>query len=236
MRSSIVAAVLMGTNMADVRDGAPPVRQACSLIVNSSVSLIRPSFKARNVTAAVISFEIDAGGSSSSALDWYMMAPVSPSISTAALARVVNPPPCASADSGAATTAVKSSINGSRRSLPTRRRREKSIAPLHLTELRYAPRLSREGAPPVNDWEHPLPSEPARWPRDRTRRPRFAPLRTRHRRRRRGRAARGRPARRACPNAPRGFGPARPAYSAAARPPRASKTARPGHRYRPQAW
>ncbi|MCK9911338.1 hypothetical protein MXD81_19460, partial [Microbacteriaceae bacterium K1510] len=52
----------------EVREGAPPVRQACSLIVNSSVSLRRPSFKARKTTAAVINLETDAGGNSSSAL------------------------------------------------------------------------------------------------------------------------------------------------------------------------
>ena len=68
IRSSTVAGVLIGTNMAEVREGAPPVRQACSLIVNSSVSLMRLSLRARNTTAAVISLETLAGGSSSSAL------------------------------------------------------------------------------------------------------------------------------------------------------------------------
>ncbi len=68
MRSSTVAAVLIGTNIDDVREGAPPVRQACSLIVISSVSLMRLSLRARNTTAAVISFETLAGGINSSAL------------------------------------------------------------------------------------------------------------------------------------------------------------------------
>ena len=68
MRSSTVAVVLIGTNIDDVREGAPPVRQACSLIVNSSVSLMRLSLRARNTTAAVISLQTLAGGINSSAL------------------------------------------------------------------------------------------------------------------------------------------------------------------------
>ena len=47
--SSLIGVLLLiGMNIADVPDGAPPVRQAFSLVWNSSSSLTLPSFRARN--------------------------------------------------------------------------------------------------------------------------------------------------------------------------------------------
>ena len=78
--SSTFALVPTGTNIAEVPDGAPPLRQAFSLIRYSSVSLTSPALSALNTTASSISLLMLAGGMSSSASRWNMMAPVSASI------------------------------------------------------------------------------------------------------------------------------------------------------------
>ena len=44
--SSTLAVLPSGTNIADVRDGAPPVRQAYSLIITSVSGVISPARKA----------------------------------------------------------------------------------------------------------------------------------------------------------------------------------------------
>ena len=62
--SLTVTLVLTGTIIADVPDGAPPLRQALTLIVNSSVVLMRPDLMARKSTASVISLLMLAGGAS----------------------------------------------------------------------------------------------------------------------------------------------------------------------------
>ena len=48
--------------IADVRDGAPPLRQALTLTVNSSSGLSWPDFRLRKMTASVISLLMLAGG------------------------------------------------------------------------------------------------------------------------------------------------------------------------------
>ena len=50
-----------GLREADPPDGAPPVRHACSLTLNSVSRLIRPAFSSRNTIASVISLLIEAG-------------------------------------------------------------------------------------------------------------------------------------------------------------------------------
>ncbi len=67
----------MGMNMAAVPDGAPPVRQAFSLVWNSSSGLTLPSFMALKSTASVVSLLMLAGGTSSSAACWNRIDPVS---------------------------------------------------------------------------------------------------------------------------------------------------------------
>mgnify|MGYP006953691873 CR=1 FL=1 len=67
IRPSTVAFVLPGTIMAVVPEGAPPLRHALTLMTNSSVPLILPSFNALNTTASVISLLMLAGGLRSSA-------------------------------------------------------------------------------------------------------------------------------------------------------------------------
>ena len=57
----------MAANMVEVPEGAPPLRQAFSLIRNSSVSLSLPSLMALKTTSAVISFIMLEGARSSSA-------------------------------------------------------------------------------------------------------------------------------------------------------------------------
>ena len=42
-RSSTFTRLLIAANIAEPPEGAPPLRQACSLMVNSSSSLMRPS-------------------------------------------------------------------------------------------------------------------------------------------------------------------------------------------------
>ena len=49
-----------------MRAGAPPVRQACSLITNSSVSETLPFLIASNTISSVISFAMLAGSTGAS--------------------------------------------------------------------------------------------------------------------------------------------------------------------------
>ena len=68
--SSSVSRVLTGTIIAEVPDGAPPLRHAYSLIRTASARFTSPFFKARKTTASVMSLLMLAGGASSSALCW----------------------------------------------------------------------------------------------------------------------------------------------------------------------
>ena len=67
IRSSTLTVELSGANMAELPDGAPPSRQACSLTLNWSSSLIWPAFSSRNTTASVMSLLMLAGDISVSA-------------------------------------------------------------------------------------------------------------------------------------------------------------------------
>ena len=78
--SSTLAVLPSGTNIADVRDGAPPVLQAYSLIMTSVSGVISPARKALNIMMSSISLLMLAGGTSSSALRWKRMPPESASI------------------------------------------------------------------------------------------------------------------------------------------------------------
>src|SRR5262249_44877832 len=69
-----------GTSMGEVPDGAPPLRHAFSLIKYSSLSLTSAALSALKSTVSVMSLLMLAGYMSSSALRWYMIAPVSASI------------------------------------------------------------------------------------------------------------------------------------------------------------
>ena len=79
-RSSTLTRLLSGANIVEPPDGAPPLRQAFSLIVISSSSLSLPSAIAWNTTSAVISLDMLAGGLSSSAFFSNSTVPVSASI------------------------------------------------------------------------------------------------------------------------------------------------------------
>ena len=68
--SSTLAVLPTGTNMADVREGAPPVRQACSLMRKSASSFSSPERSAMNIMMSSISLLMLAGGTFSSALRW----------------------------------------------------------------------------------------------------------------------------------------------------------------------
>ncbi len=67
IRSSTVALVPTGTNIAALPEGAPPRRQANSLMKNWSSSLMSPALSALNATASVISLAMLAGYMGSSA-------------------------------------------------------------------------------------------------------------------------------------------------------------------------
>ncbi len=79
--------------MADVRDGAPPLRQALVLTLNSVVGLSRPVAISLNTTSAVISLERLAGGIRSSAPFSNSTLPLSASIRMACAAAVWYPSP-----------------------------------------------------------------------------------------------------------------------------------------------
>ena len=66
--SSTVAVLPSGTNIADAPDGAPPVRQACTLIMTSESSFTSPAFNALNSKISSMSLLMLAGETSSSAL------------------------------------------------------------------------------------------------------------------------------------------------------------------------
>ena len=92
-RSSTDTRLWIGMNMLDVCDGAPPVRQALVLTMNSSVGLSRPCLISLNTTSAVISLERLAGGTSSSAFFSNSTLPLSASIRIAFGAAVWNGSP-----------------------------------------------------------------------------------------------------------------------------------------------
>ena len=91
-RSSTLTRLLIGANMLEVRDGAPPVRQALVLTKSSSSSFRRPCLISLNTTSAVISLERLAGATSSSALRSNSTVPLSASIRMAVGAAVLNSP------------------------------------------------------------------------------------------------------------------------------------------------
>ena len=91
-RSSTRTRLLIGANMLDVRDGAPPVRQALVLIRSSSSSFRRPCLSSLNTTSAVISLDRLAGGTSSSAFRSNSTVPLSASTRIAVGAAVLNSP------------------------------------------------------------------------------------------------------------------------------------------------
>ena len=65
-RSSTLTLLLIAANMVEPPDGAPPFRQAYSLMRYSSVGLMSPFFSALKTTSAVISFIMLEGARSSS--------------------------------------------------------------------------------------------------------------------------------------------------------------------------
>src|SRR5258707_9915975 len=56
-RSSTATLLWIGINILDVRDGAPPRRQALVLTMNASVGLSRPCLISLNTTSAVINLD-----------------------------------------------------------------------------------------------------------------------------------------------------------------------------------
>jgi hypothetical protein len=66
-RSSTETLLLMAANIVEPPEGAPPLRQAFSLMRYSSVSLMSPCVMAWNTTSAVISFIMLEGARNSSA-------------------------------------------------------------------------------------------------------------------------------------------------------------------------
>ncbi len=79
-RSSTETLLWIAAYMVEPCDGAPPLRQAFSLTVNSSVSLMRPSLSAWNTYSAVISLARLAGKIIASASRSNSTAPFSASI------------------------------------------------------------------------------------------------------------------------------------------------------------
>ena len=67
IKSLTLTSDLRFTNMADVPEGPPPVRQACSETLNVVSILSVPDFNASNATASVMSLLMLAGGTSLSA-------------------------------------------------------------------------------------------------------------------------------------------------------------------------
>ena len=74
--------------MLEVREGAPPLRQAFSLTMNSSVGFSRPCLISFSTTSVVISLERLAGGTSMSAFFSNSTLPLSASIRIAVGAAV----------------------------------------------------------------------------------------------------------------------------------------------------
>src|SRR5262249_15241316 len=87
-RSSTGTLLLIAANMVDPCDGAPPLRQAFSLTMNSSVSLRRPSLTSLNTYSAVISLARLAGKISLSASRSYSTPPFPASIRIACGAEI----------------------------------------------------------------------------------------------------------------------------------------------------
>ena len=83
---------MRAANIVEPPDGAPPRRQAFSLIRYSSLSLIVPSLTALNTTSAVISFIMLDGARSSSAFFSNSTLPLLASIRIAVGASPSKPP------------------------------------------------------------------------------------------------------------------------------------------------
>ena len=66
IRSSRLTRLWIAANMVEPCDGAPPLRQAFSLMVNSSVSFRRPCLISLNTNSSVISLARLAGATRSS--------------------------------------------------------------------------------------------------------------------------------------------------------------------------
>ena len=80
IRSSTLTRLLSGANMVEPPEGAPPLRQAFSVMVISSSSLSLPCAISLNTTSAVISLDMLAGGMSLSAFFSNSTVPLSASI------------------------------------------------------------------------------------------------------------------------------------------------------------
>ena len=91
-RSSTETLLLRMANIVEPPDGAPPLRQAFSLMRYSSVSLILPFLMALNTTSAVISFIMLEGARSSSAFFSNSTLPLEASIRIAVGASPSKPP------------------------------------------------------------------------------------------------------------------------------------------------
>src|SRR6266852_6971619 len=91
-RSSTETLLWMAANMVDPPEGAPPLRQAFSLIRYSSVSLTSPCLMAWKTTSAVISFIMLDGARNSSAFFSNSTLPLAASIRIAVGASPSNPP------------------------------------------------------------------------------------------------------------------------------------------------
>ena len=91
-RSSTETLLWIAANIVEPPEGAPPLRQAFSLMRYSSVSLISPFFSALNTTSAVISFIMLEGARSSSAFFSNSTLPLEASIRIAVGASPSKPP------------------------------------------------------------------------------------------------------------------------------------------------
>ena len=91
-RSSTETLLLMAANMVEPPAGAPPLRQAFSLMRYSSVSLTSPFLMALKTTSAVISFIMLDGARSSSAFFSNSTLPLEASIRIAVGASPSKPP------------------------------------------------------------------------------------------------------------------------------------------------
>ena len=107
IRSSIRTRLLSAANMLDPREGAPPVRQAFSLTVNSWSRVSRPSLSSRNTSSAVMILAVEAGVMGASAAFSNRTEPVSASIRIAEGTIVWNG--CAWAKAGQRAAAIRAS-------------------------------------------------------------------------------------------------------------------------------
>jgi hypothetical protein len=91
-RSSTDTLLLIAANIVDVPEGAPPLRQAFSLMRYSSVGLMSPCLMAWNTTSAVINFIMLEGARNSSAFFSNSTLPLVASIRIAVGASPSKPP------------------------------------------------------------------------------------------------------------------------------------------------